>query len=290
MAMTIWVCATCATEQSDTAEPPGTCPICSDERQWVPPEGQQWTTHQQLRADGVRVRVRPLEPGLHGLEAHPGVGINQRGLLVRTSGGNLLWEPPGVFDDETVAAVRDLGGVHAIASSHPHLVGASVSWSHAFDGAPVWWGRADRRWVQRHDPAIRLWSGEQTVLPGVTLVQCGGHFPGSCVAHWADGADGRGALLTGDTIAIGGDLASVSFMRSYVNLLPLPERLVRGIVAAAGRRPYDRLYGAFRCIDSGGPDVVARSADRFVGWMHDEIRDPDEQATPSPREAAADRA
>jgi len=36
----------------------------------------------------------------------------------------------------------------------------------------------------------------------------------SSVAHWAAGADGRGALLTGDTIAIGADLASVNLMRS----------------------------------------------------------------------------
>ena len=31
------------------------------------------------------------------------------------------------------------------------------------------------------------------MLPGVTLIQCGGHFPGSAVVHWAGGAAGAGA-------------------------------------------------------------------------------------------------
>lgn len=274
--MTIWICRTCGNEHADTDAAPTTCAICSDERQWVPEQGQQWTTHEQLRAEGVRLQLSELEPGLHALTSTPPVAINQRGLLVRTPGGNLLWEPPPSIDDAAVEAVRALGGVHAIASSHPHLVGASVSWSHAFDGAPVWWASADHAWIRRPDPAIRFWSGQQEVLPGVTLVQTGGHFAGSGVAHWAQGAGGRGALLTGDTIMVGGDRASVSFMRSYVNLMPLPERLVRRIVEAAGRRPYDRLYSAFGAIPAGAEEVVARSAQRFIGWMRDEIRDPDE--------------
>ncbi len=274
--MTIWICSTCGAEHPDSAAPPAQCAICVDERQYVPATGQEWATSERLRDAGTRIVVEELEPGVHGLSAVPEVGIGQRGLLVHTSAGNLLWEPPPYLDDETIAAVRRLGGVHAISSSHPHLVGASVSWSHAFDGAPIWWAEADRRWVQRLDPAIRFWSGEVEPLPGVRLVQCGGHFAGSGVAHWAAGADGRGVLLAGDTIAIGADRASVSFMRSYVNLLPLPERTVRRIVDAAAAHSYDRMYGAFRLIDAGASEVVTRSAERFIGWMRDEIRDPDE--------------
>jgi len=155
------------------------------------------------------------------------------------------WEPPGYLDQEAIEAVRDLGGLTAVSASHPHLTGASIQWSHAFGGVPVLVAAADRAWICRPDPVIELWAGVRQVLPGVTFIQCGGHFAGSGVAHWAPGADGRGALLTGDTIAIGADRASVNVMRSYVNNIPLPERAVRRIMAAIDPYPYDRLYEPF---------------------------------------------
>ena len=36
----------------------------------------------------------------------------------------------------------------------------------------------------------------------MTLLRLGGHFAGSSVLHWKDGADGRGSLFCGDTIQI----------------------------------------------------------------------------------------
>ena len=114
------------------------------------------------------------------------------------------------------------------------------------------------------------------MLPGVTFLQCGGHFAGSSVAHWSAGADGRGALLTGDTIAIGADRASVSAMRSYVNRIPLPERAIRSILAAVETRPYDRLYGAFDIIDAGARLIVETSLARHIAWLRGDV--PDEPA------------
>ena len=51
----------------------------------------------------------------------------------------------------------------------------------------------------------------------ITLIRCGGHFPGSTVLHWAKGADGKGVLLTGDTIMVVSDRRYVTFMYSYPN-------------------------------------------------------------------------
>jgi glyoxylase-like metal-dependent hydrolase (beta-lactamase superfamily II) len=85
-----------------------------------------------------------------------------------------------------------------MAFSHPHFYGAMVEWSQAFGGAPIYIPAADRGWVQRDDPGIVTWSGARELSPGVTLVQCGGHFEGSAVLHWADSAEGQGALLVGD--------------------------------------------------------------------------------------------
>lgn len=271
--MTIWSCATCAIEHSDTQHPPATCAICSDERQFVPASGQRWTTQAELASAGHRGVLSELETDLYAVDVVPELGIGQRGLFLRTAGGNLLWEPPGFIDSDMISAIHDLGGVDLVSASHPHLTGASIQWSHAFGNAPVLVAAADRDWIRRPDPAIQLWHGVREVLPGVTFVQCGGHFAGSSVAHWREGASGRGALLTGDTIAVGADRVTVNVMRSFVNNIPLPERAVRRILAAIEPYPYDRLYGAFRIIDAGAAAMVDSSLTRYIAWIRGDLPD-----------------
>jgi len=48
------------------------------------------------------------------------------------------------------------------------MFGVQVEWSHRFQGAPVYVTEADQEWVQRNDPAVRLWDEPVEVLPGVT--------------------------------------------------------------------------------------------------------------------------
>ncbi|SHF82396.1 MBL fold metallo-hydrolase [Streptoalloteichus hindustanus] len=266
--MPVWICATCVNHYPESDTPPASCVICDDERQWVPSTGQRWTTLAELGAAGHTLEVREIEPGLVGLGVEPGLGINQRGLLVRTPKGNLLWDPPGFLDEAAVRAVRELGGLHAVSSSHPHMYGAAVEWSRAFD-VPVLLAEDDLSWVTRPDPAIRPWSGSLSVLPGVTLVQCGGHFPGSSVLHWADGADGAGALLTGDTIYVTPGQDRVTFLWSAPNMLPLPERLVRQVVSAVRPYEFDRVYGGWwtSVLDRDAKRVVERCADRYVQFL-----------------------
>ncbi|MCZ2404622.1 hydrolase [Paenarthrobacter sp. Z7-10] len=190
--MTVWTCATCAIEHADTAAPPAICGICADERQFVPPGGQRWTTRQELESAGHRITVRELEDDLYAVDCEPRLGIGQRGLLLRTRHGNLLWEPPGFIDAAGVAAIAALGGIAVIAASHPHLIGSSIQWSHAFGGAPVYVAAADQEWIRRPDAVIRLWTGSCDLLPGVRMHQCGGHFAGSSVIHWHDDDDDDG--------------------------------------------------------------------------------------------------
>ncbi len=118
----------------------------------------------------------------------PGFAIGQRALLVRTPNGNVLWDCISLLDEDTVEAVQKLGGISAIAVSHPHTVGSLVEWSHAFDYAPIYWHADNRRWVMRPDRAFEFWEGETCpLMDGITLVRCGGHFEGSTVLHWAAG-------------------------------------------------------------------------------------------------------
>lgn len=196
---------------------------------------------------------------------------------MRTPAGNLLGEPPGFLDAAAVETVRALGGVSLISASHPHLTGASIQWSHAFGRVPVLVAFADRQWIRRPDDAIALWCDTLEVLPGLTFLQCGGHFAGSSVAHWARGAEGRGALLTGDTIAVGADGASVNAMRSYVNNIPLPERAIRRILAIVAPYRYDRIYGAFRSIAANAEPIVSTTLDRYIAWLRGDVPDEPEQ-------------
>ena len=139
-----------------------------------------------------------------------------------------------------------------------------VEWSRAFD-VPVYLHADNRPYVMRPDVAIEFWAGETRALnPEVTLVRCGGHFPGSTVLHWL-GADGQGVLLTGDTIQVVQDRRYVSFMYSYPNLIPLPAATVRRIVAAVEAYPFDRLYGGWwdLRITTEAKAGVIRSAERY---------------------------
>jgi glyoxylase-like metal-dependent hydrolase (beta-lactamase superfamily II) len=267
-AMPTWSCKACAVEYPVSAEPPDACPICLDERQFVPPAGQAWTSLEELTAQGYRVDIDEVEPDLFALWTTPTVGIGQHGHLVRTSAGNLLWDPPGFVDEPVVERLRGMGGVAAIAASHPHMFGAQVSWSRALDDAPVYVAAADRGWVQREDDCIRPWSGDVELLPGVTLRVVGGHFPGSAVAHWAAGADGRGVLLSGDTIFPGPSERWVTFLRSYPNDIPLSAAVVDRVVTAVNTFEYDRVYGNFgNTVRSDARAAIRRSADRYMSWV-----------------------
>lgn len=269
--MDVTLCATCAVEHADR---PDVCAICADERQWVPEQGQRWTTLTELATSGTSIEVTELESDLFGLTARGGVGIGQQSKLVRTPAGNLLWDPLGYLDDDGVATVRALGGVAAVVASHPHMFGVQVEWSRAFDDAPVLVAEADLAWVARPDPVIQTWSGAREILPGVTLLQPGGHFPGSAVAHWAAGADGRGVLLSGDTIFANPDRTTVSFMRSYPNRIPLSGAVVQRIAAHVTQRPFDRLYNNFEgIIPTDAAAAVVRSAARHAAWVRGDFDD-----------------
>jgi glyoxylase-like metal-dependent hydrolase (beta-lactamase superfamily II) len=267
--MTVWICGTCGVEHPDTDRPPdGSCLICADERQWVPATGQVWTTLEKLAADGHHLVHEEMEPGIHRLNREPRFGIGQWTYLVRTGQGNLMWDPPNQLDEPLAAKIDELGGVAVIVASHPHMYGSQVSWAHRLGGIPILVHAADREWVRREDPLIREWSGTEEVLPGVTLVETGGHFPGSAVAHVASGSEGAGSLLTGDTVVPVADRRWVTFMRSYPNSIPLSAGLVRRIVERLEPYEFDRLYAlAGGVVAAGAKAAVRRSAERYIAWV-----------------------
>lgn len=261
-----FICMTCGIQYGETGAPPEHCLICEDERQYIGIKGQRWTTLSEMKKS-YKNRIEEIDANITGIGTTPGFAIGQRALLIQTPKGNVLWDCISLIDDATVEAVRLLGGISAIAVSHPHTVGSLVEWSHAFDNAPIYWHADNREWVMRPDPAYVFWEGDtHPLLDGLTLVRCGGHFPGSDVLHWAQGADGRGALLTGDTMQVAQDRRYVSFMYSYPNMIPLNARAIQHIVDMVEPFAYDRIYGGWwdLIVQNDAKSTVKRSAERYI--------------------------
>lgn len=261
-----YICTTCGTQHAESEQPPGQCAICEDERQYIKATGQQWTTHEKLRRTN-RNSIRYEEPGLIGMGVEPHFAIGQRALLVRTPKGIVLWDCVPLLDPALIEMVKALGGLSAIAISHPHYYTSMVEWSRDFGDVPIYLHADDKQWVMRPDKAICFWEGDTKPLgDGLTLVRCGGHFVGGTVLHWSEGAGGKGALLTGDIIQVVADRKHVSFMYSYPNHIPLSTEVVERIVRVVEAFKYEKVYGAFwdTVIERDGKAAVARSAERYL--------------------------
>ena len=98
-----FICVTCGTQYADGDAPPESCPICTDPRQYVPPDGQRWTTLAEL-ASGHENEIRD-EGELVGIGTAPRFAIGQRALVVPSAEGNVLWECLSLLDGAAVEAV-----------------------------------------------------------------------------------------------------------------------------------------------------------------------------------------
>ncbi len=260
-----YMCATCGVQYAASEQPPEHCLICEDERQYIGANGQQWMVLDDLQRDHHNILTK-LEPNLTSVVTEPKFAIGQRAHVVQTSGGNVLWDCISLIDDKTVEQIQAMGGLKAIALSHPHYYSTIVEWSKAFGSIPVYIHSGDREHVTRPDSVIQFWEGDTLPIgDGLTLVRCGGHFEGASVLHWRDGADGRGVLLTGDTIFVVSDTRYVTFMYSYPNYIPLPVRKVQHIVDSVQPFIFEQIYDAFgRIVKSDAHGAVIRSAERYI--------------------------
>lgn len=266
--MPLWTCEQCGAQFPESREPPAECPICRDERQFVNWNGQSWLTREQL-ATAYRLAWRD-DLGITGLGVEPSLAIGQRALLLREDDGCVLWDCVPLLTEQAVDHVRSLGGLKAIAVSHPHYYGAVADWSDAFGGVPIYLHGDDRAWVTRPHRAIVPWSGEALQLSDdLLLLRTGGHFTGATVLHWRAGAEGRGALLTGDIAMVAMDRRFVSFMYSYPNYIPLPAAAVRRIAETVAPLAFDRIYGAWwgRNIAAGAKEAFDASVTRYLAAL-----------------------
>jgi hypothetical protein len=269
--MAAYICTACGTEYAPSPAPPAECPVCEEERQYVPLSGQGWTTLEALQVTRANA-FRQYEPGLIGIGTQPSFAIGQRAMLIVTPAGNVLWDCISLIDDATVTLINGLGGLSAIAISHPHFHTTMGRWSEAFGGVPIYLHADDEEWIQQPNDAVVPWLSETLeLLPDVTLIRCGGHFPGASVLHWAKGAEGRGVICAGDTVTVTPTRDHFSFMRSYPNLIPLPAGVIRKIDAALRPFAFDAIYGHYfdRIAPSGAKEIMAASVERYLKAIED---------------------
>jgi hypothetical protein len=95
---------TCGAQFAPSTEPPSSCLICLDERQYVGHDGQQWTTLADL-CETHQARVEQIEPGLVAIGIEPEFAIGQRALLL----SGVLWDCVPPVEDEIERVVAATG-------------------------------------------------------------------------------------------------------------------------------------------------------------------------------------
>src|SRR5207249_6364918 len=77
--------------------------------------------------DGIRDRnVTGVQTCALPICIDPPFAIGQRALFARSAGGNLLWDCVPLLDPAVEECFQALGGISAIAISHPHYYASMV--------------------------------------------------------------------------------------------------------------------------------------------------------------------
>jgi len=239
---TAWICGTCGVQFAPRQHAPEACPICLDSRQYVGWQGQTWTTPSDLNAH-YTIHFEDCA-GVSTMVSRPSFAIAQRAFLVPHGAALVMWECLSQVTDEALRRLAAMGGVAAIAISHPHFYAAMVDWSDALGGIPIYLHAADRGWVQRPSPALRFWEGERHALSNtLELVHLPGHFEGSTGLWWKAGPRAGGSLFPGDALQVATDRRFTTFMYSYPNHIPLGPSALHRLEARVAPLQFDDLFG-----------------------------------------------
>ncbi|KAF2218053.1 hypothetical protein CERZMDRAFT_64125 [Cercospora zeae-maydis SCOH1-5] len=288
------ICCACGTQFDVTADKPlQACRICDDPRQYVPPQGQTWTTlaslHNKSSSSGETYKNSfqpfPNDPRIISISTSPKFGIGQRCILICTPSGNILWDLIAYLDQETVDFILARGGLKAIVISHPHYYTTHLDWAETFD-CEVFLAREDEGWVCRREVVVaeqeeealegeggrrkrgrksrrRFIEGEEeVVVEGVKAIKVGGHFPGSLVLLWEE------KLFIADSFLITpsglyhvdrpAGTNSFVFMYSYPNMIPLAPAELHKMWQVLKKYEFASTHGAFAGMDIYDENVKAR--------------------------------
>lgn len=277
------ICDNCGTQY--TTKPEGDCSICSDDREFVRASGQEWTTLGELSESRTHsLMVDTEDPRIAFIQCKPAFAIDQTPFLLNTSGGHYIWDCQAPFTPALGTYLSSLEpALKAIVISHPHFFSTSLTWSRALH-VPLYVCETDREWYQRRgeigpDDEVKWWTGRREIGPGVTVVQCGGHFPGSSVLHWdrsLEPGDGpkTGVLLTADTMMVCMDRKGFTFMWSYPNMTPLRPKDAVEVVKAVDEFEFEVASSSWpnTMIRCDAKRLMHMSLERYLdatGWRRE---------------------
>lgn len=258
------ICTTCGTQYGSLVTGDRLCPICLDERQYIPESGQAWTTLENLKTVHS-VHTKKLHQQLYELKIVPSFAIGQRALLVLAPSGNILWDCIALLDEPTIAFIRSLGGLKAMAFSHPHYYTTMNVWADEFN-CPIYIHQKDESWIFNRGEKVQLWQGiEKGLWDGIRLINIGGHFPGSSILH-VPFLSAKGTILCGDTFYISPSKQHMAPMYSYPNKIPLPLQEVGRIRASMEPIMFDSMFGFydFQNVYENARDILLASLGRYV--------------------------
>jgi len=258
------ICTACGTQFPLSKNTPELCPICTDDRQYVPERGQTWTNLDDL-SDKYSVFIKKLKDSLYELKMVPSFAIGQRALLVPSPGGNILWDCISLLNEPTIEFIKSKGGLRAIAFSHPHYYTTMNEWADIFD-CPVYIHQNDEHWIMNKGNHLSLWAGtEKELWDGIRLINIGGHFPGSSILH-IPFLSQKGVVLCGDTFYISPSKTHMAVMYSYPNRIPLPLHEVQRIKKQMLQLQFDTMHGFydFQNIYSNAKEILESSMAKYV--------------------------
>lgn len=205
----------------------------------MPPSGQAWTTLDELRGKHHNTHIPdPVNTKITSIATEPKFGIGQRAILIETPNGNVLWDCIALLDQATVDLIKSKGGLKGIVISHPHFYTTNAVWAKAFK-CPVYVASEDADWLYSKpaDGELRVVQDVNTeIVPGLTAIKCGGHFPGSFCLHYDN------MLFSSDTIMTiasshnpeehytPGHTQTYAFMWAIPNMIPLDPKTIQQVL------------------------------------------------------------
>jgi len=258
------ICGGCGTQFPSATDLPEFCPICNDDRQFIPEGGQTWTTLDEM-TNNYSVVAKKVTNNLYDLKIAPTFAIGQRALLVLAPGGNILWDCIALLNEPTIAFIKSKGGLKAIAFSHPHYYSTMNDWAEVFN-CPVYIHQSDEQWIVHKGKHLNLWSGtEKELWDGMRIINIGGHFPGSSILH-VPFLSPKGTVLCGDTFAISPNKKHMAIMYSYPNRIPLPVQEVQRIKKRMLALVFDTMHGFYdvQNIYSDAKEILEHSLEKYA--------------------------
>jgi len=255
------ICNTCGTQFLGEKQLNELCPICNDDRQFVPEEGQSWTNLDELKRKHT-VKITQFTDSLYSLTVTPGFAIGQRAFLILSPHGNILWDCIPLLDEPTIDFIKSKGGLKAIALSHPHFYSTMNEWAAVFD-CPIYIHQNDSEFIFNRGPHVQLWGGDSEQLwDGIKLVNIGGHFPGSSILHIASLSPG-GSIFCGDTFYLAPSKRFIAVMYSYPNRIMLAKKEFLSVYKKSSDLEFDTFHGA----SFEGQSLFGNANDVFTASM-----------------------